>query len=108
MKPRCHSETHFTAPRSQKTNTTTNLKDKKQLTEGKKYLKYISKLLIPLVCEQLEYLDEKIVIERITGDPEKEEVIEPKWLLKKFCVLNDIDKEMKKRDISQGDKVNHS
>lgn len=54
MKPRCHSETHFTAPRSQKTNTTTNLKDKKQLTEGKKYLKYISKLLIPLVCEQLE------------------------------------------------------
>ncbi len=63
---------------------------------------------IDIVCEQLEYLDEKIVIERITGDPEKEEVIEPKWLLKKFCVLNDIDKEMKKRDISQGDKVNHS
>ena len=62
---------------------------------------------IDIVCEQLEYLNENIVIERITGDPIKEELIEPTWLLKKFCVLNDIDKEMKKRDIYQGDKVNH-
>ncbi len=61
---------------------------------------------IDIVCEQLEYLDPKIVIMRITGDPLKEEVIAPSWLLKKFSVLNDIDKEMKKRDIYQGDKVN--
>ena len=61
---------------------------------------------IDIVCNQLEYLDLKIVIMRITGDPLKEEVIAPTWLLKKFCILNDIDKEMKKRDITQGDKVN--
>ena len=61
---------------------------------------------IDIVCEQLEYLDPKIVIMRITGDPLKEEVIAPSWLLKKFSALNDIDKEMKKRDIYQGDKVN--
>lgn len=61
---------------------------------------------IDIVCEQLEYLDPKIIIMRITGDPLKEEVIAPCWLLKKFCVLNDIDKEMKKRDIYQGDKIN--
>ena len=61
---------------------------------------------IDIVCNQLEYLDPKIVIMRITGDPLKEEVIAPSWLLKKFCILNDIDKEMKKRDITQGDKVN--
>ena len=61
---------------------------------------------IDIVCEQLEYLDPKIVIMRITGDPIKEELITPTWLVKKFCVLNDIDKEMKKRDIYQGDKVN--
>ncbi len=61
---------------------------------------------IDIVCEQLEYLDPKIVIMRITGDPLKEEVIAPSWLLKKFSFLNDIDKEMKKRDIYQGDKVN--
>lgn len=63
---------------------------------------------IDIVCEQLEYLSDNIVVERITGDPIKEELIAPTWLLKKFCVLNDIDKEMKKRDIYQGDKVNHS
>ncbi len=61
---------------------------------------------IDIVCQQLEYLDPKIVIMRITGDPIKEELIAPTWLVKKFCVLNDIDKEMKKRDIYQGDKVN--
>ena len=60
---------------------------------------------IDIVCEQLEYLDPKIVIMRITGDPIKEELIAPSWLLKKFVVLNDIDKEMKKRDIYQGDKI---
>ena len=60
---------------------------------------------IDIVCVQLEYLNPKIVVMRITGDPLKEEVLAPTWLLKKFCALNDIDKEMKKRDIYQGDKV---
>ncbi len=57
---------------------------------------------IDIVIKQLELLDEKIVIERITGDPIKEELITPNWLLKKFCVLNDIDKEMVKRNTYQG------
>ena len=60
---------------------------------------------IDIVCKQLEYLNPKITIMRITGDPLKEELIEPTWLLKKFCVLNDIDKEMKKREIYQGDLI---
>ena len=33
---------------------------------------------------------------------DKDELIEPVWLTKKFGVLNDIDKEMKKRDTYQG------
>lgn len=57
---------------------------------------------IDIVINQLEYLNEDIVIERITGDPVREDLIEPKWLLKKFVVLNDIDKEMVKRDTYQG------
>lgn len=61
---------------------------------------------IDIVCEQLQYLDPKIVIMRITGDPLKEELVAPSWLLNKCQILNDIDKEMKKRDIYQGDKVN--
>lgn len=60
---------------------------------------------IDIVCKQLEYLNPKITIMRITGDPIKEELIKPTWLLKKFCVLNDIDKEMKKRDIYQGNLI---
>lgn len=60
---------------------------------------------IDIVVNELEYLREDIVINRITGDPDINELIEPKWLVKKFCVLNDIDKEMVKRDIYQGDKV---
>ena len=61
---------------------------------------------VDIVCKELRYLNENIVIERITGDPIVSELIEPKWLIKKFCVLNEIDKEMVKRDIYQGDLVN--
>lgn len=60
---------------------------------------------IDIVIEQLECLNSKIVIHRITGDPIKDELIAPYWLLKKFCVLNDIDKEMKQRNTYQGKKV---
>ena len=60
---------------------------------------------IDIVISQLEYLDEDIVINRITGDPVKEDLIEPTWLIKKFSVLNDIDKEMVKRDTYQGIKA---
>lgn len=60
---------------------------------------------IDIVSTELEYLDPKIVIMRLTGDPNKENLIAPNWLLKKFCVLNDIDKNLKKHDIYQGDKI---
>ena len=61
---------------------------------------------IDIVVEQLERLRPEIIIHRITGDPVKEDLIEPTWLLKKFCVLNDIDKEMVKRRSYQGKQVN--
>lgn len=57
---------------------------------------------VDIVCDQLELLRPEIVINRITGDPKKEDLIEPSWLLKKFCVLNEIDKELVKRDSYQG------
>ncbi len=59
---------------------------------------------IDIVIEQLERLDKSIVIHRITGDPKLDDLIEPHWLVKKFVVLNDIDKEMKKRNSFQGKK----
>lgn len=57
---------------------------------------------VDIVCDQLEYLNENIVINRITGDPDKDELVEPVWLIKKFGVLNDIDKELAKRNTYQG------
>ena len=57
---------------------------------------------VNIVCDQLEILREDIVINRITGDPNKDDLIEPDWLIKKFCVLNEIDKELKKRNTYQG------
>ena len=62
---------------------------------------------IDIVVDQLELLRPEIIINRITGDPKIDDLIEPKWLTKKFCVLNDIDKEMVKRDTYQGKKIVH-
>lgn len=60
---------------------------------------------VNIVCDQLELLRPEIVINRITGDPKKEDLVEPSWLLKKFCVLNEIDKELVRRDSYQGKKL---
>ncbi len=60
---------------------------------------------IDIVCDQLEYLRPEIVINRITADPKIDDLIEPNWLIKKFCILNDIDKELVRRDSYQGCKL---
>ncbi len=57
---------------------------------------------IQTVCDQLEYLRENIVVHRITGDPKIDDLIKPNWLIKKVTIINDIDKEMKKRNSYQG------
>ena len=57
---------------------------------------------INLVVEQLTYIDENIVIERLTGDAPLKDLVEPKWSIKKVTILNDIDKLMKEKDIYQG------
>lgn len=60
---------------------------------------------IDIVIKQLELMDPKIVIHRITSDPNPADLVAPNWLIKKFCLLNDIDKEMKRRDTYQGKKI---
>ena len=59
---------------------------------------------IDIVVQELELLDSKIVIHRLTSDPDPDTLVSPKWLLKKTTLLNDIDKEMKKRNTYQGKK----
>ncbi len=60
---------------------------------------------IEIICEQLQYLNDEIVIHRLTGDPKPEDLIAPNWVIKKIDVLNGIDKYMAKNDIIQGQKV---
>lgn len=59
---------------------------------------------VDIIISQLEHLNPKIVIQRLTGDPMKEELIAPTWTTKKIDVLNSIDKEMVKRNTYQGSK----
>lgn len=56
-----------------------------------------------IVCTQLRYLSDNVVIHRVTGDAPKDLLIEPLWTLKKFVVINEIDKLMRKEKIYQGD-----
>lgn len=56
------------------------------------------------VSEQLRYFHEDTIIQRLTGDGGRDTLVAPEWSLKKFVVLNEIDKFMKKYDIFQGDK----
>lgn len=60
---------------------------------------------VNIVVKQLEYLNKEIVIHRLTADPDKNNIIEPTWLIKKFTILNEIDKLMSKNNICQGDKT---
>ncbi len=59
---------------------------------------------IETVCNQLRYLPQECVIERITGDGSKENLIAPRWSTNKIAVLGGIDKFMADNNFYQGDK----
>lgn len=58
---------------------------------------------VDIVVNQLRLLPSNMVIHRITGDADKNELIAPLWTLKKFVVMNEIDKKMRKENVYQGD-----
>ena len=57
---------------------------------------------VKLICDQLEIIHPDTVIQRLTGDGVREELVSPLWSIKKFEVLNAIDKELIRRDSFQG------
>ena len=57
---------------------------------------------IDLICEGIAMLPEKMVVHRLTGDAPRESLIGPMWSLKKWEVLNSIDKKLVDDDIWQG------
>lgn len=59
---------------------------------------------VDIICSQLELFHEDTVIQRLTGDGGRDSLIAPLWSLKKFVVLNEIDKQMLLRNTFQGAK----
>lgn len=59
---------------------------------------------VETIVNQLEAFPPETVIQRLTGDGGRDFLIGPMWSLKKFVVLNEIDKLMIKRDTYQGAK----
>lgn len=59
---------------------------------------------IRILCNQIEILDKDIVIHRLVSDPNSKKLVEPKWLTRKFELLNDIDKYLEVNKIYQGTK----
>ena len=57
---------------------------------------------VRIVCDQLELLPPEVVLQRLTGDGNRSTLIGPLWSLKKRTVLNEIDKELARRDTWQG------
>lgn len=55
-----------------------------------------------IVCDQLEVLPSDTIIQRVTGDGAKDDLIAPLWTLKKFVVMNEIDKLLVSRNSYQG------
>lgn len=74
---------------------------------GKSYLNAPFPLLtlaeyIDIVTEQLALLNNNIIIHRISGDPPRHLFIAPDWTLKKFIIMNEIDKKMRQLNYYQG------
>ena len=59
---------------------------------------------VNITAKQLELLNPSIVIHRISGDAPKDSLVAPLWGLKKFVVMNELDKYMRQYNIRQGDK----
>ncbi|MBC7075462.1 MAG: TIGR01212 family radical SAM protein [Syntrophomonadaceae bacterium] len=57
---------------------------------------------VDLVVRILEYMPPGVVIHRLTGDSPRDLLVGPQWSLKKWEVLNSIDRELVERDTWQG------
>lgn len=74
---------------------------------GNMFLKEPFKMLtleeyVDITVSQIEILNPNIIIHRLTGDSPADMLIEPKWSLKKFVVMNEIDKLLRNRNSYQG------
>ena len=57
---------------------------------------------VDLVCDFLERIPFEMVVQRLTGDPHRKELVAPAWSLKKTETLERVRKTLEKRDSWQG------
>ena len=57
---------------------------------------------VDLICTAISRIPQNMVIHRLTGDAPRQLLIGPMWSLKKWEVLNAIDKALEDNDIYQG------
>ena len=57
---------------------------------------------IHIICDAITRLPKDMVIHRLTGDAPRSLLIEPKWSLKKWEILNHIDKRLEEEKLYQG------
>ncbi|OGI21776.1 MAG: TIGR01212 family radical SAM protein [Candidatus Melainabacteria bacterium RIFOXYA12_FULL_32_12] len=57
---------------------------------------------VDIVCDFLEILPPEVTIHRIAGNGLKEILVAPRWLPEKFKILNQIDRELERRNSFQG------
>lgn len=73
----------------------------KDYEEGR--LKFLSQEdYVDLICEGVSRIPQDMVVHRLTGDAPRDLLIGPMWSLKKWEVLNAIDKALEDNDIYQG------
>lgn len=68
-----------------------------------KYIPMEKNAYVAVTAEQLRYFPPETVIERLTGDGDKEKLLAPLWSRDKISVLGAIDKYMAEKQIVQGD-----
>lgn len=55
------------------------------------------------MVDQLQYLKGSIIVHRIGGDSDAQQLIAPQWVLKKLSVVDKIDQKMEEEGVFQGD-----
>lgn len=59
---------------------------------------------VRIIADSIELLPPETALQRLTGDGGRDSLIAPLWSLKKFVVMNEIDKELLRRKTMQGSK----
>ncbi len=57
---------------------------------------------VDIVVDEICHLRDDIIIHRLSADGKIDDLIEPKWTIKKLVVMNEIDKKLRRENLYQG------